>query len=51
MKNLANRNLVVCDLDGSLLRSDETISDFSVSTIKKFIKKGNIFCIATGRPI
>lgn len=48
--SILNRSLVVSDLDGTLLRNDETISEFSVSVIKKFISKGNIFCIATGRP-
>ncbi len=45
------RKLIICDLDGTLLRSDSTISDFSIKTIKAIQKKGHIFCIATGRPL
>lgn len=46
-----NRKIIVSDLDGTLLRNDETISDYTVKTIKKLSKLGHIFCIATGRPI
>ncbi|BAC44247.1 HAD family hydrolase [Malacoplasma penetrans] len=50
--NWNKRTLVICDLDGSLLKDDETISQFSVDIIKKFTSKNNNkFCIATGRPI
>ena len=50
MKN-KEKKLIVTDLDGTLLKSDETISDYTVNVIKKIIKKGHIFCIATGRPL
>lgn len=46
-----NRKLVICDLDGTLLKHDSTISEYSIKLIKKLQKKGHIFCIATGRPI
>lgn len=50
--NWNKRTLVICDLDGSLLRSDETISQYTVDIVKKFTSKNNNkFCIATGRPI
>ncbi|MCF0217925.1 MAG: HAD family hydrolase [Malacoplasma sp.] len=49
--DLSKRNLVVCDLDGSLLKDDQTISQFTTDTIKKYVSLGNKFCIATGRPI
>jgi HAD superfamily hydrolase (TIGR01484 family) len=43
--------LIVTDLDGTLLRSDNTISKYSENIIKKITAKGHIVCIATGRPI
>lgn len=46
-----NTKIIVSDLDGTLLRNNETISEFTVNTIKKLSKKGHLFCIATGRPI
>jgi HAD superfamily hydrolase (TIGR01484 family) len=44
------RMLVLCDLDGTLLNNNNKISSFSERIIKKFTSRGNIFCIATGRP-
>ena len=41
--------LIVSDFDGTLVRSDGTISDFSKSTIEEYIKNGGIFAISTGR--
>lgn len=45
------KKLVLTDLDGTLLRSDETISKFTIETIKKITSMGHIVCIATGRPL
>jgi HAD superfamily hydrolase (TIGR01484 family) len=45
------RILVACDLDGTLLRDNNTISKETEKIIKKFTSRGNIFCIATGRPM
>lgn len=45
------RVLALCDLDGTLLNSEGKISQFSERIIKKFTSRGNIFCIATGRPL
>lgn len=42
--------IIAIDLDGTLLRSDQTISDYSVETITKVQKKGHQVIIATGRP-
>ncbi len=42
--------LVVCDLDGTLLNNQGLLSKFTINTIRKFTKEGNIFCIATARP-
>ncbi len=41
--------LYVSDLDATLLRSDGTISEFTVSTIKSLVKKGMKFSFATAR--
>ena len=41
--------LILSDFDGTLVKSDGTISDFSKSTIKDYIQNGGIFAISTGR--
>lgn len=38
------------DLDGTLLRSDSTVSDINKDSIRKAINKGNKVFIVTGRP-
>lgn len=53
MKKFVKKNkslLVVCDLDGTLLNSEGKISKFTIAVVKKFVREGNIFCIATARP-
>jgi len=42
--------LVACDLDGTLVRSDRTISDRTVAAIQGLRAHGVPFVIATGRP-
>ena len=42
-------NIVVSDLDGTLLNSDQEVSEISKKVIKKLIEKGEKFYIATGR--
>ena len=42
--------MIVTDLDGTLLRDDKTISDFTIDIIKKYQSKGGIFVAATARP-
>jgi Cof subfamily protein (haloacid dehalogenase superfamily) len=42
--------LVMCDLDGTLLTEDKTITELSRETIAKLKQKGVSFGIATGRP-
>ncbi len=42
--------LVICDMDGTLLSSNHTISEYSKNIIAEINKKGIIFVIATGRP-
>ena len=41
--------LVATDLDGTLLRSDLTISDRTVATVQRAIEQGVIVTVATGR--
>lgn len=46
-----NKYLIVSDLDGTLLDHNSEITPRTKATIKKLIKMGNIFCIATGRTL
>lgn len=46
-----NVKMVVTDLDGTLLKSDKTISEYTASIIKKLRSKGVLFTVATARPI
>lgn len=48
---LNSKTLFVTDLDGTLMRSDMTISGFSVNTINELVKKGFAFTYATARSI
>lgn len=48
MKNL-RYPVAVSDFDGTLLRSDNTISKQTTKVIKEFIDAGGLFLIATGR--
>lgn len=50
-QNFDNRKLIICDLDGTLLNKESQLSDYTIKTVKKLLKKGHVFCIATGRPI
>lgn len=43
--------MVVSDFDGTLFRSDHTVSEKSKETIKKFVDAGGIFVISTGRSV
>lgn len=43
------KTLFVSDLDGTLLRSNETTSDFTNKTINELVSKGMIFSYATAR--
>ena len=44
-----NKTLYVSDLDGTLLRSDQTLSDYTAKTINSLVQKGIIFSYATAR--
>lgn len=41
--------LVICDFDGTLLRSDDTISDETKRAIFEYTESGGVFGISTGR--
>lgn len=43
--------LYVSDLDGTLLKSDETISEYTEKVINQFIDNGGYFSYATARSI
>ena len=42
-------SIVASDFDDTLLRSDNTVSDFTRETIAAFVKRGGTFLISTGR--
>lgn len=43
------KTLYVSDLDGTLLKNDETLSEFTVNTVNSLIKQGMLFSYATAR--
>ena len=43
--------MVISDFDGTLFRSDYSIADETKKTISKFIEKGGVFAISTGRTL
>lgn len=45
-----SKYLICCDLDNTLLTTNKKIKLASKIYIRKLVKKGNIFVIATGRP-
>lgn len=49
LENLYKDTLFVSDLDGTLLRSDETLSFYTCQTIRSLIEKGILFTYATAR--
>ncbi len=42
--------IVVLDLDGTLLRKDKTVSQYTINTLLKFKEKNNKILFATARP-
>ena len=49
--NMDKNTLYVTDLDGTLLRSDATLSPYTVSTINRLAEQGLAFTYATARSI
>lgn len=47
----AVKTLYVSDLDGTLLRSNETLSEYTVNTLNSLIKQGMLFSCATARSL
>ena len=45
------KTLYVTDLDGTLMRNDETLSAYTIETINDLIAKGLAFTYATARSI
>ena len=45
------KTLYVSDLDGTLLRHDETLSHYTIQTINELVEKGLLFSYATARSI
>jgi len=45
------KTLFISDLDGTLLRSDETLSQFTIDTINELTKNGMLFSYATARSL
>ncbi|MCI3926888.1 HAD family hydrolase [Paenibacillus sp. TRM 82003] len=43
--------LVVSDLDGTLLSPDHKVSRSVITSIRKYVREGGLFTIATGRPL
>ncbi|MBE5752955.1 MAG: HAD family phosphatase [Clostridiales bacterium] len=44
-------SLIVSDFDGTLFRSDHTIADETIQTIRDFVDKGGLFVLSSGRPL
>lgn len=45
------KKLISLDLDGTLLKKDKSISEFSIKVIKKLTSLGHIVCLSTGRTL
>ena len=43
--------MIVTDLDGTYLRTDKSVSEYSLNVIEECRKRGIIFVIATARPV
>lgn len=45
------KTLYVTDLDGTLLRTDDTVSPFTINTVNGLVDKGMLFTYATARSL
>lgn len=43
------KTLYVSDLDGTLLRSDESLSEYTIQTVNRLVEEGHYFSYATAR--
>ena len=48
--NFKKIKMVVTDMDGTLLRNDKSLSDYTLSVLKRCRQKGLLVVYATGRP-
>ena len=48
---MPNYKLIASDLDGTLLRSDMTVSEKDLAAIKELRDKGIIFAVTSGRTL
>jgi 5-amino-6-(5-phospho-D-ribitylamino)uracil phosphatase len=48
---MTSRTLIVTDLDGTLMRDDGHVSEYSKSVIRRLLKKGHLFTIASARSL
>ena len=44
------RGIIAIDMDGTLLRPDETVSSFSIDVLRKVSEKGYLVLLCSGRP-
>ena len=49
MMGMAESTLYICDLDGTLLRSDATLSDFARDGLNRLIDAGARLTVASAR--
>lgn len=45
------KKLIVTDLDGTLLKDDKSISDYTIEVLNRVRQEGHVFVIATARPL
>lgn len=43
--------MIVTDLDGTLLRNDKTVSEYTLRAVEKIRRAGVLFVVATARPV
>ncbi len=48
---MAEKTLYVSDLDGTLLRSDQRLSDYTIRTVHALVERGMLFTYATARSL
>ena len=44
------KKLLATDLDGTLLKNDKTVSNYTINKVHEMINEGHYFVVATGRP-